>query len=189
MGNKKDAQLMYQTALASAEKTLGDKDPLTTSIRESLGRLSSDNSTANVAEQDTFLAVLRQVIQSTDNHFSALKGARQEDLDGNRLWTPTVALPRAHECTIWNYRDRDLGSSYECKYKPYPTQAAAVQNYKNMRQLVTQFLGSQWVMRETSPDGYQVRFTNRIYGASVRLRLQYCDNNDCTLAVWVESNK
>jgi hypothetical protein len=189
MGNKNDAQRMYQTALASAEKTLGVKDPLTTSIRESLGRLSSGGSTAGSEAQGDFLATLKQVMEGSGNHFAALKGARQEDSDGDHLWTPTVTLPRAGSCTIWNYHERGLGSSYVCKYKSYPSEAAAVQDYMNMKQTVAQFLGPQWTTRETSSNDKQVRFSNAPYGVIVRLRLYSCNHNDCTLAVWVDADK
>ena len=45
MGNRAGALQIYQSALASAKKTLGDHDPTTTMIQEILDRLSGGGST------------------------------------------------------------------------------------------------------------------------------------------------
>jgi tetratricopeptide (TPR) repeat protein len=186
-GNRVDAQQMYQTALASAQKTLGDQDPMTASIRENLGRLSSNGSASSGGVQGNFFAALKQVIEGSANRFDALKGARQSDEDGDHLWTPTIVLPGAKECTIWNYHERDLGSTYVCHYDSYPNETAAVQDYNNMKQAVAQFLGPQWTVREK--DANNVRFTNSSYGLYVRLNLKDCDSKQCTLSVWVGSDR
>jgi tetratricopeptide (TPR) repeat protein len=187
MGNATSAQQMYQSALTSARKTLGDQDPMTATIRENLGRLSSVGSTSSSGVQGNFFVALKQVIEASAHRFDALKGARQEDEEGNHLWTPTMTLPGAKECRIWNYHERDLGSDYVCDYSGYPNETAAAQDYNNMKQAVGQFLGPQWTVREK--DANNVRFTNRPYGVYVRLSLKDCDRNQCTFTVWVGTDK
>jgi tetratricopeptide (TPR) repeat protein len=189
MGNTAGAKEMYQTALAGAQATLGDQDPFTLSVREALRRLSSGGSTANSGAQENFLATLKQIVEGSANHFGALKGDREDDQDGDHVWKPTVALPGAQSCDIWNYHERDMGSGYVCHYKSYPSEAAAVQDFTNMRQAVGQFLGPQWSMRKPTGDDNSVRFTNEPYGIDVRLALKYCGDNDCTLNVWIETDK
>lgn len=187
-GRRENAQETYQTALASAQKTLGDQDSLTLSIRESLRRLSSGSSAGSGGGQGNFFATLKLVLEASGNQFTPLKGARQEDIEGDYQWTPTTILPGAKECTIWNYHERDLsGASYVCDYVGYPSESAAEQDYNNMKQAIAQFLGPQWAVREK--DANNVRFTNVQYGVYVRLNLHGCDKQRCSLTVWVGTDR
>jgi tetratricopeptide (TPR) repeat protein len=193
-GNRADALKMYQTALASAVKTLGDSDPFTISIKESVNRLTSGSSTGGSppggnAGQTEFLAALGQVIQGSQNRFAQLKRVREEDIDGDRTWRPTVLLPRATNCTIWNYRDRTLGSSYVRSYKRYPSESLAAQDYNDMKRTVAGFLGAQWSARESSGARPQVTFTDPPSGTKVRVSLDFCGIQRCEIKLWVETER
>jgi len=167
-GDRTEAVEQYQAALQIATQTLQPQDPFVSTIKDNLSRASS--TTNNVSQQ--FVAVMRQVIASSQNGFRNLRGEKEPDFKGDHLWYASPSVPGARKCEIWEFRDS--GYSYSCSFGPYATHAQLSQDFAGLKALLQSVVPNDWKFEEKSYGGLPlVKFSNSSTDTKVKLSENY----------------